>query len=431
MQTLRIASAHLRPRLTASIPAMYVLMLVTVPSRLLLLLLLAPPAFSSSSSSSSPASSSKSPSLKKLIQPFVMKCHPDMARQHGLSDSARNVNLEAIQNLNSYVDGIDKLMRPTASKYPFPREGHTVDIEFVIPMDDPTPGETAATAAAKNTTSSNRFVVSTSRRKLELLAPPLDMPPSRVRKYATRQFLELLRISDVPVPTSLSLQDYYDDDDDENDVESLHGRGTTAHGRGPKQRRPVSAWEASRERFWRRHNQILDRGKLNRMYREALRDAQLHLRTRNWIRDNPKLRHELLANVLSKVQFVASISPLEKLVAYRRLLRFLDEHFDELRLEDSGRYWEEQVTLMLGEPRPYNTSPSALRKLHKRIKKKKLRHIETGYSFAVHHDNTVTVTIPIDFDDQELLQELLRNMRDFLQSKGTGLEGDLYSAMYT
>ena len=134
--------------------------------------------------------------------------------------------------------------------------------------------------------------------------------------------------------------------------------------------------------------------------------------------------------VLSNIKFLESISPLERLVAYRRLLRFLDEHFDELRLEDSGKYWEEQTTLLVGEPRPYNTSPSALRKLRTRKKKNRHQHFETGYSFVVHHDNTVTVTIPIDFDNHELLQELLRNMEDFLQTQGTGLEGDYYSAMY-
>jgi hypothetical protein len=139
---------------------------------------------------------------------------------------------------------------------------------------------------------------------------------------------------------------------------------------------------------------------------------------------------------LSNVRFVDSISPLERLVAYRRLLRFLDEHFDELRLEDNGRYWEDQMTLLVGTPRPFNTSPSALRKLRKQAHKKAARrrtngqHFDTGYSFAIHHDNTVTVTIPMDFENDELLQELLHNMRDFLQTQGTGLEGDYYSAMY-
>ncbi len=88
------------------------------------------------------------------------------------------------------------------------------------------------------------------------------------------------------------------------------------------------------------------------------------------------------------------------------------------------------MTLLVGEHRPYNTSPSALRKLRTKKKKNRHLHFETGYSFVVHHDNTVTITIPIDFDNHELLQELLRNMQDFLQTQGSGLEGDYYSAMY-
>ena len=150
----------------------------------------------------------------------------------------------------------------------------------------------------------------------------------------------------------------------------------------------------------------------------------------DWIRfqsNDPVSPVFFLEKVLSNIKFIESISPLERLVAYRRLLRFLDESFDELRLEDSGRYWEEQMTLMVAEPRPYNISSSALRK-----KRKKNQNFETGYSFTIHHDNKVTVTIPVDFENDELLQELLRNMVDFMQmqTQGTGLDGDYYSAMY-
>jgi len=342
-----------------------------------------------------------------------------MARQQGLSDSARSVNLQAIQNLNSYMDGVQKLLtdRNINSKYPFPNEQHTVDIEFVIPMSPDT------TTNTTTKTNNEAFVVSTSRRKLELLVPPMDMPPQKVQNYATRQFLKLLRISDLPVPAGV----LYDDDDDEDydEMESIGQQGAPFTQQKIRKRRPVSAWEASRERFWRRHRQSLNQHKFQKLYREALQDAQIHVRTRNWIRDNPKLRHKLLANILSNIKFTESISPLERLVAYRRLLRFLDENFDQLSLEDSGKYWEEQATILVGESRGY--SPSSLKKLRN---KKKRKHVETGYSFSVHHDNTVTVTIPIDFENGELLQELLRNMQDFLQTQGTGLEGDYYSAMY-
>lgn len=405
--------------------------------------------FVSSTSASASAStySEGSISLKKLIQPFVMKCHPDTARQQGLPESARKTNLEAIKNLNSYVDGVRELISSSSNnnrsnrKYPFPNEGHTVEIEFVMSMDR-TAAETTTTTSKKLNSKNNQFVVSTSRRKLEFLVPSMDMSPAEVGKYATRQFLRLLRISDLPTPASLSLYDNIDVDNDADDSgnDNRVGNNESVDPLSSKaaRRRPVSAWEASRERFWRRHHKMFDHKKLQATYKEALHDAEVHLRTRGWIRDNPKLRHQLLANVLSRVRFVESITPLERLVAYRRLLRFLDEHFDELRLEDSGRYWEEQTKLVLGESRPYNTSPSALRKLRKK-QTKRLRSnnnnqhqqfFETGYSFAIHHDDTVTVTVPIDFDNHELLQELLRNMEDFLQTKGTGLEGDFYSAMY-
>eukprot|EP00536_Pseudo-nitzschia_multiseries_P006381 jgi/Psemu1/286431/fgenesh1_pg.134_\ len=390
------------------------------------------------------SASAASVSLKRLIQPFVLKCHPDMARQHGLPETARKVNLAAIQNLNSYMDGVHKLMKPNTNNvggvgvggggnpYPFPSDHHTVEIEFVMSMakqQAETKSQSTAAVDANNTKKKNNpHVVSTSRRKLELLVPPMDTTPGKVKQHVARQFLRLLRISDLPTPSNMSplLDEFDDDDDDYTDAES--GVGAHADRRGnPRQRqrrRTMTPWEASRERFWKRHNRTFDHKKFNQVYREALHDAEVHLRTRNWIRDNPRLRHQLLAKVLSNVRFKESISPLERLVAYRRLMRFLDENFDDLRLEDAGRYWEEQTTLLVAEPRPFH-NPSS-----KRRKNKKNQHVETGYSFTVHHDNKVTVTIPADFENNELLQELLRNMADFMQTQGTGLDGDFYSAMY-
>jgi hypothetical protein len=107
------------------------------------------------------------------------------------------------------------------------------------------------------------------------------------------------------------------------------------------------------------------------------------------------------------MKFTDQVSPLERLVAYRRFLRLLDENFDELHLEDSGKYWEE-LTLIITEARPYNTSSSAIRK-------RRQRNQETGYSFTIHHDNSVSVRIPVDFQDDELIQELQRNVGDFYE----------------
>ena len=68
--------------------------------------------------SSSPPSSSRL-SLRQLVQPFILKCHPDMAKQQNLSAVAQQINLRAIQTLNMYLDGIRSIEKKEG-RYPFP-----------------------------------------------------------------------------------------------------------------------------------------------------------------------------------------------------------------------------------------------------------------------------------------------------------------------
>ena len=220
-----------------------------------------------------------------------------------------------------------------------------------------------------------------------------------------------------------------------------------------RSRRLMTKRDVSRKKFWNSINWK----RFDQLYEDALQDAYADIMTKNMVRDNPKARQKLLAKILSKVQFKhgnisksnkdgdndddddnddnddnddkdnsgsshnsmggnnmidgdgnSTVLPLERLVAYRRLLRIFDEHFDELQLEDLGRFWEELVTaIVVTNARPYNTSTSALRK-------RRRRQLETGYAFTVHHDDTVTIQVPIDFTDDELVQELRRNVRDFV-----------------
>jgi hypothetical protein len=169
------------------------------------------------------------------------------------------------------------------------------------------------------------------------------------------------------------------------------------------QGRGKTAWDRSRDRFFRRINW----NKFDQVYEQALKDAQANLETKGLIRDNPKLRRQLLAKILSHIQFTEAVEPLERLVAFRRLLRLLDENFDYLELESFGGYWED-LRILVTESRPYNTSSSAMRK-------RRQRHLETGYRFTIHHDNSVTVQIPVDFRNDELIQELRRNVKDFYE----------------
>ena len=92
---------------------------------------------------------------------------------------------------------------------------------------------------------------------------------------------------------------YFPDDYDngqDHDTSSSSGSYERPKQGQRQQQRKMTPWEASRERFWKRHNRSFDFKKFNKVYEEALHDAEVHIRTRNWIRDNPRLRHKLLAN---------------------------------------------------------------------------------------------------------------------------------------
>jgi hypothetical protein len=348
------------------------------------------------------------PNFKRWIQPFILKCHPDMAQQQGLPKTGQKVNLKAIQSLNSYVDGVQRFLK--TNKYPFSNsESSVVEIEFVMAFtrgnNQSTTTSTEITTSTNSTTGSSSSVkspgqpITTSRRKVELAVPPPNFTPGQVTRHVQQQVIKLLKIASLPIPSSLATAVVVDDDYDYDNF----GGASPAATVGPR-RRPLTPWEASRQRFWRR----VEWKKFDAAYQEALADAQAHMMTRNKIRNTPLLRQRLLAKILSNVSFTEQVTPLERLVAYRRLLRLLDDNFDALHLEDFGTFWEDQMSLVVTEARPYNTSSSAMRK-------RRQRHLETGYSFTIHHNNRVTVSIPIDFLDSELMQELARNIIDFVE----------------
>jgi hypothetical protein len=206
--------------------------------------------------------SNNSASLKKLIQPFVLKCHPDMARQQGLPKTAQQVNLKAIQNLNSYVDGTISLAK--GGPYPFSSYlTGLMEIEFVMAFSS------AGTKSANPTTS---------RRRVELQVPPRTLELNKVSPHVQRQVVKLLRMADLPVP-SLGIdddgeEDAYRDQDPSRISESWMADQVVHKGRRK------TAWERSRERFLSR----LNWNKFDAMYQEALHDAQAHLMTKNMIR---------------------------------------------------------------------------------------------------------------------------------------------------
>jgi hypothetical protein len=185
-----------------------------------------------------------------------------MAKQQGLPKTAQQVNLKAIQNLNSYVDGTISLSR--GGPYPFSSyQTGLMDIEFVMSF------------SSTGTKSSNP---TTSRRKVELQVPPPTLEMSKVSPHVQRQVVKLLRMADLPVP-SLDIPEEAEEDPYDQHGPSHISDSWMADQVVHKDRRKT-AWDRSREKFLSR----LNWNKFDSMYQKALEDAQAHVMTKNMIR---------------------------------------------------------------------------------------------------------------------------------------------------
>jgi len=117
---------------------------------------------------------------------------------------------------------------------------------------------------------------------------------------------------------------------------------------------------------------------------------------------------------LARVRLQEDIPVVEQLIAFRRMSILLEANFDDLHLEKFGSFWEKMI-LILTPARQYNVSGSAL---HKR----RQRQGDNGFSFTLHPDYSVTVHVPIDFLDEEFIRELDRNLWDFYDVVGDGMD---------
>jgi len=121
-----------------------------------------------------------------------------------------------------------------------------------------------------------------------------------------------------------------------------------------------------------------------------------------------------------RIQQKKTKAMLDELVAMRRISLLMEDNFDELELEELGSMWWNRLQLILTEPRPYNTSATAI---YKRVQK---RAGDNGFSFTLHEDSSVSMTVPLDFRDEEFLNEVLRNKSDFQDFIGDGTDGLFY-----
>lgn len=275
----------------------------------------------------------------------------------------------------------------------------------------------------------NEDTTATSRRKVELALPPLDLcrrltslnagPESselreKVQRHAAIQLVRLLKIASLDVPKDLDVEQDYGGEGEHMDSFWSSELGLDQQGRPHRGRfdfeenEQQRAYNQNRERFTRSINWK----KYDELYKKAVVDMKADFATEGLIKNHAGRRRTMIANILAKLRLKEETDPIQQLVAIRRLSLLLDDHFETLSMEEFGRLWE-SCNFVLTPERLYNISSSAL---HKR----RLQQADTGFSFTLHPDFSVTIEIPIDFRDDELIQELERNIWDIYDL----LEGD-------
>lgn len=306
----------------------------------------------------------------------------------------------AIQTLNGFMDTLDATC-----------EGKIVDWPQMLPIE--------FLLVTEEITARKRKPIETiTRRKVELVIPPVSLRDAIVQSKGTdrqksiqrlqiavqHQLGKVLQIAGLPIPEGMEAnidQEHFLVDYLENDVAGDH---TGPMGRRfANERTSKTKRQASREKFMR----SLDHEKVDKIYAEALKDAEAYIATSGVVENNSKLRQDLVNKIIAKVRIDidAEIEMMDQLITLRRLSLILEDNFEKLHMEIFGRMWEE-MTIILTNPRDFGTSGSALNKRRKRGE-------ESGFRFTYCSDNRVTIHVPIDFSDRELLAELDQHLWDW------------------
>lgn len=355
-----------------------------------------------------------------MVKPFFLRAHPDVQT----SPTAKDSNLIAIQNLNAFLDSAEARTKPTAK---LTRNEKTVyEVDFCITVEERIKGKKEQILC---------------RRKVELTLPKLTannaLPMSKEKQmkfqaHVEQQLVKLLHIAGMKAP-STAFGGYQEKSDLEEDLkqaweqslkDGYFSRLSSAQIRRVRQQK----YHQNRKDFvsqinWKRYDDV---------YQETVQDIRANWATEGLIRNNPQRRMAYIAEILSKIRIeevkedeeemeMEEVDPVLQLIAIRRLSLLLGEYFDELLLEELGRMWESTV-IVLTPARSYNTSQSALYKQRKRQIKGDVM-ANDGFAFALHHDNSVTIHIPVDFRDDELLSQLKRHVKDYSSLIDLGLEG--------
>jgi hypothetical protein len=389
-------------------------------------------AFSTASADRTATPANNRQALRSLVKPFLLRCHPDVQSV----PAAREINLVAIQNLNSFLDRMESLSAATAPRSNAHDEA-PVEIDFCLPLP-PSEQDVLTKKSSKHRTAST-----TSRRKVQLRWPAALASPTAVRHHAVGELARLLQVAGLEVPASMWVGPEEDGDPEDpfataaDDDDTLHGWDRTwadtlnldreddrlrqqqerSQQQGARLRHHHAQYarlRASRDHLTRSINW----SKVNELYAQAWQEAQAEVATRGFLRNNRERRQGLIAKILARVQPDDDVSLLERWASMRRLALLLDHSFDKLQLEECAAFWE-RVNIRLTAARSYNTSASAL------YKRQQLQ-VDNGFAFGLEANGQVSLQIPLDFRDDELLQEWDSNIWDFYELAGDDMEDILF-----
>jgi len=336
--------------------------------------------------------------LKKIIKPFFLKCHPDVQ----MTPESKKVNLEAIQTINSFMDTLDATCDGKTVEWPT-----KLPVEFLLIREEITGRK-------------RKPVERATRRTVELLVPSQSLRNSIVsstgiqrQQYINKlytsvknEFIKILQVARISIPTDL-------DESFEKDAWDGKGIRKDAMDRNPDvfrrrfdtDERPTrrDSRSEARDRFF----ENFDQEEYRRIYNKLLGFTPPDMATKGAISRHYQRRQELINSVITKVHISkeADIEMLDQLITLRRISLLLEDNFDELYMETFGRMWEE-LTIVLTDPRQFSISGSS-------INRRKKRGLETGFQFTYCADKRVTAHIPIDFQDEEFLNEMQKNLLDW------------------
>lgn len=353
------------------------------------------------------------PSLRKVISPFLIICHPDKVPSS--YEEARQVNLNAVQTLNSFIDSVQLLYNALGNEMNRTKDQPLLsnitqlqyDIAFMVPssiLDKKNRLDAMKTSTlhiSENMDYSSTSSILYTRRaitlgipskllqevQLAITATSISNDNSKkyqqqtLMKHALREVCKLLKAAEIPVSTNIL--SFLQNSNEEN-----------GDGGGKDMRRTFYIdWEEERKR-----------------YQQAVKDMEADIATLHM--SNPSRQLQVVTNIVSRVRFYPStINPLDQLITLRRLTLLLVDNFHTLYMEDYGELWEKLIIIVAAnESTPRLDSQSSMQVTSRTRRKQKW---ESGFTFSLKGERQIVVNIPLNFKDNQLIHEFITHLPHF------------------